>query len=225
MIVHDVQQGSAEWLDVRCGKPTASEFDKIVTSLGKVSDQADGYMRRLFAERITGRPTMGFMSGWMERGTELEPEAAEFMDTIASINGETVSTVGFVTTDDGKIGASPDRLVGGHGLIEIKCPKADTHVGYMQIFGTSQSVAKKYKVQVQGQLWIAERTWCDVVSYHPDFDPVVERVERDEKFIDTLRKCVRAFSDTLESAVVEARSRGWVKSPQSAIAYDMDAAQ
>ena len=34
MIIHEVEQGSGDWLKLRLGIPTASEFDKIITPTG-----------------------------------------------------------------------------------------------------------------------------------------------------------------------------------------------
>jgi len=74
-ILTDLEQGSDEWLAARLGIPTASNFSKLITSTGKKSTQLDGYARTLAAETLMGKPEEGFKSGWMDRGTELEPMA------------------------------------------------------------------------------------------------------------------------------------------------------
>jgi hypothetical protein len=53
----NVIQGSAEWFDARCGKPTASRFSAIVTPTGKptASKERRAYMLELLAERLTRR--------------------------------------------------------------------------------------------------------------------------------------------------------------------------
>lgn len=191
MKIHNCVQGTREWALLRAGIPTASEFERIVTPTGKVSAQAESYMCGLIAERIMGHPRKEFMSAWMERGNELEADAALFYRLQRD---EEPEKVGFITNDAGTIGASPDRLIGDKGLLEIKCPSPDQHVRYL-LYG---SVAQAYFPQVQGQLWIAEKEWLDILSYHPEIKPALIRVERDEKFIATLSRAVTAFAETLE---------------------------
>ena len=45
--------------------------------------------------------------------------------------------------------------------------------------------------QIQGQMWVCEKKWCDFVSYCPDikckFPLLIDRVMRDEQYIDALR--------------------------------------
>jgi len=57
IIEYDIEQGSERWLQARLGIPTASAFDKIVTSTGKASTQSNAYMNKLLAEWLTGRPS------------------------------------------------------------------------------------------------------------------------------------------------------------------------
>jgi len=54
MITLDIEQGTEEWSKARLGIPTASCFDKLVTTKGEPSKQAQKYMWQLAAEKITG---------------------------------------------------------------------------------------------------------------------------------------------------------------------------
>ena len=205
MIVHaEVIQGSQEWLRLRSGIPTSSQFDKILTAGGKPSTQAKGYLHTLLAERIMGHPTIEAVSTWMSRGSSLEAEAVSFYENIREI--DTVK-VGFITNDAGSIGASPDRLVGDCGLLEIKVPKEGTHVIYLLGGGISDA----YKCQVQGQLWIAEKQWSDTLSFHPEMPPALVRCDRDDAFISLIAAAVTAFSDTLEAMALDLTARGYIK--------------
>src|SRR5512142_2020977 len=57
MKIHDVAQRSPEWHALRLGKPTASEFHKIITpKTGKLSSQARKFACRLIAERLLSEP-------------------------------------------------------------------------------------------------------------------------------------------------------------------------
>ena len=42
-IIFDIEQGSDEWHALRAGKPTASEFSKLVTSKGEPSKSMADY--------------------------------------------------------------------------------------------------------------------------------------------------------------------------------------
>lgn len=206
MIVHDVQQGSPQWLQLRLGLPTASEFDSILTPGGKPSKAAEKYLFALLAEKIMGHPRIEAVSTWMSRGSEMESEAVEFYELQRNL--DTVP-VGFITNDAGTIGASPDRLVGDEGLLEIKCPSEPVHVSYL----IKKSVDQAYFPQIQGQLWIAERKWADIVSYNPEMPPALIHVERDEVFIKLLAEAVSEFAGLLEAAANDLAKRGWIKVP------------
>ena len=190
MIVHDCEQGTEQWLRVRAGLPTASAFDRILTPKKlKASESQDAYAAHLVAEWFLGEPIETGGSGFTDRGTGMEDEARKWY---AFDRDCEVTKVGFVTTDDGLAGCSPDGLVGEDGLVEIKCPAAHTHMQYLlHGFGTD------YILQVQGQLWVTGRKWCDRFAFHPVFPKVIERIERDETIIAAIDKEVRAFVEKL----------------------------
>ena len=126
MIFHAVNPRSQEWHALRLGIPTSSEFSKIITpKTMKLSSQAQGYLCRLLGEWLTGEQVENFASPWMDRGTELEDSAILAYEMLTDTE---TSPGGFVTTDDGLIGCSPDRLIGDDGDLEIKCPLIHTHI-------------------------------------------------------------------------------------------------
>jgi len=191
MIVYDCEQGSQEWFQLRAGIPTSSSFSRLLTPTGKVSTQAEAYMFELIAERWMGHPQDSFMSAWMERGQMLEGRAGDYYAVLYDC---APLPVGFVTNDAGTVGASPDRLIGADGLLEIKCPSSGQHVGYL--FG--KGADRAYFPQLQGQLWVAEREWVDILSYHPELPEALVRVGRDEKYIESLAAVVTTFTEALE---------------------------
>ena len=188
MIIVDCEQGSPEWFEARCGVPTASSFDKIITPTGKPSTQARAYMYDLIAERFTQDKTFTEPTEWMLRGVELETEARGWYEFI---KGE-VDQVGFVLRDDKLAGCSPDGI--SEGGLEIKCPKPGVHVQYM----LSNQIPTKYIPQVQGCMWICEREWWDFVSYHPLMPSFLTRVYRDDKYIAEMEKQILEFSSRLQ---------------------------
>jgi putative phage-type endonuclease len=176
-----------QWLENRLGFVTASKFsDVLAKGQGKTRRS---YMLKLAAERITGKPIETYKNDAMERGIELEEQARNEYEFIT---GNTVELSGFVKIDD-DTGCSPDGLVGDKGLVEIKCPLVTTHIEYV----LAGKLPPTYKAQVMGQLWVTGREWCDFVSYCPDVKSdkyiMIVRVERDESYIDNLRKEVFDF--------------------------------
>jgi len=182
-------QGSEEWFAARLNKVTASHFADVMAKGrgGASSKTREQYMMKLLAERVSGRREESYQNKWMEEGAEKEPDARDWYEWLYN----EVEQVGFVEmTDD--VGCSPDGLVGDDGMLEIKCPKLTTHLDYI-LKGVLPST---YKPQVQGQLWVCERQWCDFASYHPDYDEhplFVVRVERDDTYISLLSAAVATF--------------------------------
>ena len=193
MKIHDVRQGSAEWLEARLGIPTASRFSRILTpATRKYSVSTKGLINELLVERTLGVPLDGGSTVWTSRGSDMEAEAVAWYEFERDVVTE---VVGFVTRDDGKVGCSPDRFVGEDGGLEIKCPAASNHMGYL--IGHDEPAET---TQVQGNLWLTERQWWDVVSYCRGFPPVLIRHQRDDKFIEALSSAVDRFVGELETA-------------------------
>ena len=178
MITHDVAQGELAWMQLRLGMPTASRADSLVTPrTRKPSGGRARYRAELLAEWMLGQPLDDGSSGFMQRGTDMEDDARRWYEFEGDVE---VEQVGFVTRDDGEAGCSPDGLVLSEGLLEIKCPSALQHVQYM--LGDEPD----YLGQVNFQMYITDRAWADVLSYHPELPPVVYRVKRDETYISLL---------------------------------------
>lgn len=173
---------------LRSGIPTASEFDALITPLGKVRT-GDGpwtYVHRKLAEKWQGGPLPAWSgSGMMEQGQILEKEARP---TYALIHEVKIDRVGFITSDDGRFGCSPDGLIPGAGL-EIKCPDAHTQVGYLLDGG----LPDEYRAQVQGSLLISELDEWRFFAYRRNFPNVDLVIHRDEAFISNLRDALEVF--------------------------------
>jgi len=180
MIILDHEQGTDEWLAARLGRPSASSFSKLITTSGEASTSAQGYIDQLAAERITGQSEPFYTNDHMQRGTELEPEARLMYEMYT---GNEVEEVGFILHDSGEFGCSPDGLVGVDGGLEIKCPSATTMFKYIR---DPDELVKQYYQQIQGCMYITERSYWDAFAYHPKLDHVLVRVERDQDFIDKL---------------------------------------
>lgn len=195
MIRYDMPQGSEAWVQARLGIPTASSFDSILTRSGKPSASATKYRARLLAEWWLGYPLETAQQiEAMERGKRLEPEARALYELQRD---EDVDIVGFCVRDDGLVGCSPDGLVGEDGGLELKCPLIHTHMVYL--IEPNELIADYYH-QLQGCLYVTGRSWWDIVSYNPELPPVIQRVERDDKYITALDSALAAFVPALEEA-------------------------
>lgn len=196
MVVHQCEQGSEQWLQLRLGVVTASCFSEIVTPAKlELSKSSVRYLHKLLAEWAYGAPLEAFSGGWMERGKQLEPQAVRYYEMERDVETD---AVGFITNDEGTIGASPDRLVGDVGLLELKCPSLEVHIGYML---DPQSLLMEYRMQQQGQLWVCKyREYCEMMSYSPGFPAVIVKSYRDERVQKALDMHLPAFVDTMLTA-------------------------
>lgn len=190
----NVTQGSLAWFEARAGKPTASCFDRILTPATlKRSKQSEAYMNRLLAEKWTGQVFEEVTTVWMEQGKSREAEACQYYEFQT---GRALQACGFCLTDDGKIGASPDRFAGDEGIAEIKCPLPSTHIGYL----LDGEVPVEYWLQVQGELFVTGRAWCDFLSYCPGLPELLVRVEPDLKTQSALALALGDFLDDFAAA-------------------------
>jgi putative phage-type endonuclease len=190
MIILTDEQGSPEWLASRLGRPSASNFGRLITGSGKPSSSAESYINEMIAERLTGRSKPFYTNEHMERGNALEPEAREAYEFITDL--EVVET-GFILHDSEEFGCSPDGLVAEQGGLEIKCPSDSVHVSYLR----AGKVPSKYYQQVQGCLWITGREWWDFMSYHPEMPHLLVRAHRNEKYIEAMAEQVEAAVETI----------------------------
>lgn len=187
-------QGTPEWHAARLGIPTASCFAKVLAKgEGKTRRR---YLLDLAAERLTGEVAEGYTNAHMERGHALEDEARQLY---AFRHDAEPQRVGFVRCDTHRAGASPDSLLGDDGVLEIK-----TRLGALQLdLLESGRLPPEHRAQVQGQLLITGRPWCDFVSYWPRLPLFVTRVERDEKYLTTLAQELADFNGELDALVAK----------------------
>jgi len=194
--IEDFEQGSPEWFAARSGIPSASCFDKIVTSKGLPSKQRKAYLYQLAGEAIIGEKTEGYSNAAMERGVEMEAEARRYYEFMNDVD---VKEVALCYHDARKLfSCSPDGLVGDEGGVEIKCPKIHTHLEYL----FKGVLPTKYYQQVQGSMFITGREWWDFVSFfNPGLPALIVRVTRDETFIEKLSNELERFAVDLAETI------------------------
>lgn len=201
MIVSEkIEQQSEEWFNLRKGRATASEFSKILTATGRISKQSIGYMRKLARECVCDDPMVFMGNKHTEWGNEQEPVARAFFEEQMGIP---VTEVGFVGRGDGApVGCSPDGLIADAegnwlGGLEIKCPQVDTHVDYL----LEGELPSAYKLQVHGSMAVTGLPYWYFMSFFPDLNPLIIKVERDsftEKVSEALDQFVIDYAEERE---------------------------
>ena len=188
--IFTMPQGSDEWLAIRSQYPTASEFDQLVSPAKlklREGKTIASYVATKLAEKWLGSPLESFKGGDMTQGTIRETEAWPWY---ALEYGRDLTRPGFIVSADGLCGCSPDGIVEGERFgLEIKCPDADTHVGYL----LAGVLPPEYVMQVQGSMLVTGWDSWTFLSYHPRFPQLVIDVPRDEKVIEALREGLDAY--------------------------------
>lgn len=188
------EQYSDKYDHLKYGLATSSNFKNIITPSGFSSEGWMDYACALIAERCTGKKIDTYQSQWMDRGLIMEQEAADMYSQMRKVD---VKKIGFISNDEGTIGCTPDRLIGDDGLLEIKVPKPSTQIKYL----ITGEVHKAYWPQLQGQLYVSERRYVDIISYHPTLPPAIMHVERDEAYIACMHKLIFRFNSYIEKIV------------------------
>ena len=159
----DCEQRTPEWFAARAGRLTGSVAAAV---LAKIRSGGEAAARRdlrtqLAIERLTGMPVDndGFISREMQRGIDLEPAA---LAAYEAATGRVVRRTGFIIRDDLLVGCSLDGDVDDlKGIIELKCPKSATHVGYLK----AKRLPPEYVPQVTHNLWLTGADYCDFASF------------------------------------------------------------
>ena len=193
MKIHEVEQGTPEWLQARVGVVTASEFANLVTPAWKArtGEMVASYLARKLAERWRRAPLAGWSSGPMEQGSLREDEAIPYFECKT---GRKVNRVGFITTDDGRWGCSPDGLLAVNTGIEVKCPEPQTQVKYL----LTGELPDQYKAQVQGSMLVTGAASWTFFSFCRGFPDLILTIERDASAIDALAKALESFCGHLD---------------------------
>ena len=197
-----MEQRTEEWFKARLGKVTASKVaDVMAKTKTGVSASRANYLSDLVVERLTGQQAEFYMNDAMQWGTDTEPQARMAYE---ALKGVIVNEKGFIDHPSiPNFGCSPDGLVDDCGLIEIKCPNSKTHIDTI----LSGKAPSKYIPQMQTQMAVTGRTWCDFVSFDPrlpeDLQLFVVRVDRDDEYIANLEKEVSAFLAEVDETVTK----------------------
>lgn len=201
MRILQAEQRSPEWFAARLGRATASNFANVLAA--KSTSAYRNYRVKLALERLTGKQEDVFQSEAMKQGTEREPLARIAYE---ALTGNLVEEVGLCLHDTLECGASPDGLIDAVRGLEIKCPTPGKHCEYLR----APAEPPEYTAQIQGCMWITERTEWDFVSFCPDFPEnaqlIVRTIQRDDAYIDKLAKAVDAYMQEVAAEVEAIRN-------------------
>ncbi len=210
-IHENVEQGSDEWHEMRCGLLTASEINNIITpktlKLSKGGEVAHLY--ELLAQRVTGYVEPQYISDDMLRGHVDEVEARQlYADNFAA-----VSEVGFITNNKWgfTIGYSPDGLIGDDGLIEIKSRRQKFQIEFL----VTGEIPADAMIQMQTGMLVSGRKWCDYISYCGGMPMKPMRVNADEKIqaaiIDAASQFETVLAEKMASYDEILKDGAWIK--------------
>lgn len=187
IIIDSYKQNSPEWDKARLGIPTGSNFGKILTATGKISDSREKYMKQLAGEAVSGRKEENYQSYLMKQGSLME---AESRDVYAMENEIEIRQVALVYKDERRaFSASPDGLIDTDGGFETKNCKFDIQID--RLFANRMIVT--HIPQCQGGLYVCEREYWIFRSYCSGLPSLNIRIYRDEKYISRLEEELERF--------------------------------
>lgn len=188
--IFDCVQGEPDWFECRRGIVTASRFSDVLAKGQGITRRK--YLLTLAGEAITGECAESFSNAHMERGHAMEADARNLYAFAQDVEPQ---LVGFMRR--GRAGASPDSLIGSDGLLEIKSKLPHLQLDVLD----KGKLPNEHVAQVQGQLWVSGRDYCDFVSYWPRLPLFCVRVLRDDAYIATLSQAVADFVGELDSYI------------------------
>ena len=134
--------------------------------MGKLdTDGLEGYVKTLAWERVYGveDEEPAFESEAMKRGHLIEQQAVEWYEFKTGFDVDRDENRCIEHPDLPFVGASPEALVNGDAVLEVKCP---LHRAWMDVLA-KQQVPAEYRWQCRWQLWTTGRERVDFVCYHP----------------------------------------------------------
>lgn len=196
------EQRSEQWFKERLGCVSSSTIADVMAKPKKGSGEATtrrNLKARLVCELLTGKREDDFISWDMQRGMRLEPLAVSEYEIKRRVDTETVGFVAHPTIQ--RAGASPDRLIGTDGLLEVKCPKMANHLEYLE----GGIVPVEYRKQMLWEMACTGRAWCDFLSYHPSLPDhlqlFIARLKRDDVLIAEIETEVVRFNAEVDDII------------------------
>lgn len=206
MHILNIEQGSDAWKQARAGSLGASSIaDMMARTKSGWSASRANLAARLVCERLTGTPQESYTNAAMQWGHDTEPQARQMYEFMRDVAVEQVGLV--LHPSIAKSHASPDGVLEDKGLLEIKCPNSATHIETL----LSEQIDGKYIKQMQWQMAVCEREFCDFVSFDPrlpaEMQIFIKRVHRDDTMIAEMEKEASAFLDEIDETIAQLKSK------------------
>jgi hypothetical protein len=216
MKIHDVKQGSDEWLTLRRQYFTGSALGEWLIDGERTKTSRKAWQNAIWNKlgELSQDDEPSFPNWAMKRGTELEPFARAAYERHT---GFKVREVGFISHDCDGFGVSPDGLIVGdsdfpigegdvyHGL-ELKCPVARTMLKWLD----AGTLPDEHKLQVHASMAASGLSRWDFFAWHPELVPMHIIVERDE-FTELVLAGLIKLSDDYTTA--KAKLAEWIATP------------
>ena len=213
------QANNSNWMEARTGRITSSNFG-LVSKL-KDTTSCDNTVKNIF--NVTTFTSEATRWGKTHEAAARRMYVYRMRKTHPPIH---VSTCGLMLhTDYPHLGASPDGLVhcphcnNPHGVLEIKCPYKYRQLSprdaamnsdfFCEVIDEKVKLKRNhnYYYQVQGQLAITKRPWCDFVVWTL-IDHSVERIYFDSEFwLSTATKLQNFFINAVIPELFTSRVR------------------
>lgn len=210
MKIHaEMQQGTQEWFEIRCGKITGSiakyfiKQDTLAIKTGRKKDEIsqtvyDNIFKLIGQERVIYDENdflefPSIPSYAKERGFAGEMDAINFYQEQKL---ETVQKCGFIESDCGNFGFSPDGLI-QDGFIEIKTINSGKHLK-VKYYGINDFlIDEEYYTQILMGFFINPNfKFCDYIIHTGSFKNINERfsvfrITRNEEHIKTFKNSLQ----------------------------------
>lgn len=202
-VYENLEQGSDDWLQARCGMICASDLNKILTPTLKQAnnDHTKKHAYHLAAERITNYVEPAYIGDNALKGMEGELLAREIYEQ----HYAPVQEIGGMVRDFGgfKLWSSPDGLVWGDGGIEIKTRAAKFQIETI----STMEIPIEHRLQVQAGIMVSGRDWWDYVSFCGGMPLCVIRVLPDPVMQSAIISACEAFEEKI-AEVIEKYKKG-----------------
>lgn len=199
MNIHrELEQKSWDWFQARAGKVTGSELGNLITDKGAIrawkTEMPNSYLHLKLAEKWRGQPLQTFQGNRQtDQGNIYEERARKYFASLLECD---IETVGGIESDDGKLWCSPDGLISESVGLEIKCPNADTHVGWLL---AGQQVPEEHVLQVQFALYVSGWRQWKFLSWCQDLPHIAADIEPDAKIHGVMCEAIDDFQTRFDA--------------------------
>jgi putative phage-type endonuclease len=188
-------QRSDEWFEMRKGRFTASEINKLLGVKG-LGLTGESYAFEKAVESVYGlSDDENFVTFDMQRGIDQEPLAFAKFKELKALDFIDVQECVFFPFGE-HAGASPDGLVGTDAILEIKCPKRNK---FFKLVANGESeIDKNYIAQMQHQMLCTNSNKAHFFNYLIEngkeyWHEII--IERDEVMIELIKERIKLATE------------------------------